>query len=289
MNAFATALANIRRSPYQALSALMIASVTFTVIFLLSYFLYGAELTLRYYESRPQVIAFFEVEADQDSVTAAQQALQNKPYVAAATITTKEQALELYSEVYRNSPLLLELVTADILPASIEVSGTQIDDLAQISEDLKQIEGVEDVVFQDSVINKIASWISTGRVMGGISAAVLTLLSFLVILVIISMRVSMYKNRIAIMRLLGATRWYVRRPYMVEGMIYSTLGALSGWLISFGLMLYFSPDIQAFVADVQIFPIAWELLALQAGVGIVFGMILGGFAGLTAASRLIRQ
>lgn len=289
MNALTTALSNIRRAPYQALAAILITSVTFTVIFGLSFFLYGAQMVLTYYESRPQVIGFFELEADAADIEQTRTLLQSKPYVSAVTVTNKEDALKIYSDTYKNSPMLLELVTADILPASIEVSATTITALSQISTELREAPGVEDVVFQDEIINQVASWINTGRVIGVVSAAVLATLSFLVILVIISMRVSMYKNRISIERLLGATRWYVRWPYMYEGILYGGIGAMIGWFVSFGILLYFSPDIQGFISEVPILPIPWELLALQAAIGIGLGKFLGGFAGLTAASRLIRQ
>ncbi|MEX0895439.1 MAG: permease-like cell division protein FtsX [Patescibacteria group bacterium] len=289
MNALTSALANIRRSPYQALAATMIAFVTFSVIFCLSFFLYGAHLVLDYYEGRPQVIAFFEIEAAEEDVAQAQATMQDKPYVADITLTTKEDALAIYSEQYRESPMLLELVTADILPISLEVSATELAALALIRDDLAELPGVEDVVFQDSIINQVSTWINTGRIIGGASALVLTTLSFLVILVIIGMRVGMYKHRITIMRLLGATRWYVKRPFMMEGILYSSVGALGGWIVSVGILLYFSPDIQAFISEVQIFPLSWELLGLQLAIGLALSTLLGGFAGWTAASRLIRQ
>lgn len=289
MNALTAALANIRRSPYQALAATMIAFVTFLVIFSLSFFLYGAHLILNYYESRPQVIAFFEIEASQEDFDEALAIMQSKPYVSQIGVTTKEDALELYTATYRNSPELLELVAADFLPMSLEVSATELSALAQVRDDLETLPGVESVAFQDSIINQISSWIQTARIIGGVSGLVLVALSFLVILVIISMRVGMNKQRITIMRLLGATRMYVKRPFMIEGILYSGVGALFGWIVSFGILLYFSPDIQKFIAEVPIFPIPLELLAIQLGAGLLISMILGGFAGWTAASRLIRR
>lgn len=289
MNPFTSALSSIRRSPYQALVAILTMTVTFSVLFALSLFFTGAHVVLNYYESRPQIIAFFELEATGEQISAAERAMSGKAYVADVHVTTKEEALKLYSQQFKESPLLLELVTADILPASIEVSAKEIGSLGQIKTDLDQLSGIEDVQYQESVIDTLKSWTSNTRLIGLISAVVLLVLSFLVIMVIIGMRVSMQKRAIGIMRLLGASKWYVKRPFMIEGMIYGIFGAVLGWGVSLGGLLYITPWAQNFLSEVSLFPIPLEFFAIQLGIGIIFSIFLGAFAGLVAASRLIKN
>lgn len=289
MNSLTAALSSIRRSPYQALAAVMITTVTFSVIFALSYFLSGAQAVLRYYETRPQIIAFFEIEASDVDIQKTKQEMESKPYVTEVKITSKEDALKLYSQEYQNSPMLLELVTADILPVSIEVAANDISNLDQIRKDLEQATGIEEVQFQEQVVQTLRSWTSTARAVGIASAAILILLSFLVIMVIIGMRVSMQKKKIAIMRLIGATRWYVKKPFMSEGMVYGMLGALFGWSIATGGVLYLTPEIKSFVSDIPLFPIPIEFFAIQLGAGLLAGMLLGMFAGFSASQRMIKK
>lgn len=289
MNSFSAALSSIRRSPYQAMAAIMISTVTFAVIFALSYFMTGAQQVLRYYETRPQIIAFFEIEASDEDIQKTKELMESKPYVTEVKITSKQDALNMYSEEYENSPMLLELVTADILPVSIEVAATEIGQLANVRTDLEQAPGIEDVQFQERVVETLRSWTDTARVVGVSSALILAFLSFLVITVIVGMRVSMQKRKISIMRLIGATRWYVKRPFMVEGMVYGFLGSLIGWGIATGIVFYLAPNIKSFITDISLFPIPLEFLALQLGVGLLAGMLLGIFAGLAAGQRLIRQ
>lgn len=289
MNSFSAALSSIRRSPYQAMAAILISTVTFAVIFGLSYFMSGAQQVLHYYETRPQIIAFFEIEASDADIQQTEQLMKSKPYVTDVKITTKQQALDMYSKEYENSPMLLELVTADILPVSIEVSASSIDELSQVKADLEKAPGIEDVQFQERVVETLRSWTNTARVIGFSTAVILAFLSFLVITVIVGMRVSMQKRKISIMRLIGATRWYVKRPFMAEGMIYGFVGALVGWAIATGVVFYLAPEIKSFVTDITLFPIPLDFLAVQLGTGLVAGMLLGAFAGLAAGQRLIRQ
>lgn len=289
MNPFTSALASIRRSPYQALVAILTMAVTFAVLFAISFFFTGAHVVLQFYETRPQIIAFFQIEATQEQIDAAKKLMSEKPYVSDVHVTTKEEALKLYSQEFKESPLLLELVTADILPASIEVSSNNIDSLGQVKKDLESAAGVEDVQFQENVIDTLKSWTNTTRTIGIGSAVILLVLSFLVIMVIIGMRVSMQKRNIGVMRLLGASKWYVKRPFMIEGMIYGFLGALLGWGVSLGGLLYITPWAQSFLSDIPIFPIPLEFYALQLGSGLLAGLLIGGFAGQVAAGRLIRN
>ncbi|MDQ5951268.1 MAG: cell division transport system permease protein, partial [Patescibacteria group bacterium] len=195
----------------------------------------------------------------------------------------------MYSQEYQNNPMLLELVTADILPVSIEVAATEIGQLEQVRADLESSPGIEDVQFQERVVETLRSWTNTARVVGVSSALILAFLSFLIITVIVGMRVSMQRKKISIMRLIGATRWYVKKPFMAEGMIYGLIGSLIGWGIATGVVFYLSPEIKSFVTDISLFPIPLEFLAIQLGAGLVAGMMLGMFAGLAAGQRLIRQ
>ena len=61
-----TAWKNIRRSPYQALAAILIMSLTFLAISFFAFLLYGSSTIITYFESKPQVTAFFRNEASQD-------------------------------------------------------------------------------------------------------------------------------------------------------------------------------------------------------------------------------
>lgn len=289
MNSLSAALSSIRRSPYQALAAILLTTVTFSVAFALSYFLSGAQMVLQYYETRPQIIGFFEIEATDDQVNKVKEAMESKSYVTEVKITNKEDALKLYTQEYQDSPMLLELVTPEILPVSIEVSASDISSLSQVKQDLEKSDGVEDVNFQEDVVDTLRSWTGTARYVGIASAAILMVLSFLVITIIVGMRVGMQKKKIAIMRLIGATRWYVKRPFMSEGLIYSTIGAIIGWGIATGTVYYLMPEIKSFVSDIQLFPIPLSFLAMQFGIGVLFAMFLGGFAGFVASQRMIRK
>ena len=142
----------------------------------------------------PTDYCFFELTASQEQLDGAKKEMESKDYVADVHITTKEEALKLYSQEFKESPLLLELVTADILPASIEVSANTITGLSQIKSDLEKTAGVEDVKYQENVVDTLEAWTKNARLIGIGASVVLAVVSFLVMMVIIGMRVQYPKT-----------------------------------------------------------------------------------------------
>lgn len=289
MRSLTSALTTIRRSPYQALVSISMMTVTFFVAFSFSLAVLGANHVLRYFETQPQIIAFFEIDAGQESISQAAEAMKKKPYVKDVTIVSKEEALKIYQESNKDEPLLLELVTADILPASIEVSATDINSLPQVKSDLESLSGVEDVDFQESIIEQLNRWTRSLRSVGLGAVVILAVISFLIIFVIIAMKATSQKTAINIMRLIGATKGYIKKPFMYEGMIYGMTGALVGWVSMYAVLLYLTPWIQDFLGEVQLLPVSIEILLTQLAIGVGAGMLLGGMAGLLAVGRLIRR
>jgi cell division transport system permease protein len=175
MTTVSSALINIRRSPYQSLAAIALLSLTFFVGYTVSFFLLGSEQVLRYFEARPQVIAFFQVETTADKVTELATTMQSKTYVESVKIVTKDEALQIYQDENKDDPLLLELVTSQILPASLEVSGKTIDDLKRIKTDLESTPAIDEVILQQDVIDSLSSWTKTIRLVGLAAVSILSL------------------------------------------------------------------------------------------------------------------
>lgn len=289
MTKFQDALVAIRRTPYQSLVAMLMLTVTFFVGYVFSLFVLGTDTILRFFETRPQVIAFFEVNANPSQVESLAETMRQKSYVESVNVVSKEQALEIYRQDHREDPLLLELVTAEILPASVEVSGNTVDSLESIQNDLEGAPGVEDVVYQEDIVANIKQWTTAVRVAGIVATVVLGLVSFLTIMSLIGMKVAARRHAISIMNVIGATRWYVSGPFVLEGVVYGVVGSLIGWGAMYVLLLYATPGLQSFLGNIVTLPLPWEVLAVQGGVGTLAALLLGVSASMFATSRMLRK
>ena len=131
----------MRRTPYQALAASLVMTLTLFIASVFALVTLGSERMLRYFETRPQVTAFFVDTATQEQVQNLSQVVINSGLTAEVKFVSKEEALAIYREQNKDDPLLLEMVTAEILPASLEVSAAKVENLAPLAELMQRAEG----------------------------------------------------------------------------------------------------------------------------------------------------
>ncbi len=278
----------IRRTPYQSLSAILITSITFFVLTTLTLFLLGTNRLLSYFESKPQVTAFFKDTATNQDIDALKAKIQQTTLVDNLTYVSKEEALELYREQNKDNPLLLEMVTADILPSSLEVSSTSVDGLEAIAAVMQDSPHIEEVVYQKDVIDSLRKWLFGIRLTGIVLTATLLFVSMTTLIVIVSLKFRSKKTEMYTLTLLGATKWYIKAPFMTEAILYGCLGAFIGWGISYVLLLYLTPNIISFMGDISLLPVPVWAMGIVLLAQLAVGCILGTFASLIATRRLGR-
>lgn len=287
--AFSTAIKQMRRTPYQALGVILVLFTTFFLGYVFSFVFFGSESLLRYFETRPQVIAFFNASAPDAEVQRVKEEMQAKSYVETVKFVSKEEALASYKADNQKDPLLAELVTADVFPASVEVSGKDIASLSLIQTDLSQYkELIEEVVYQKDIVDTLARWTNTLRIVGLGMITVLAFTSLLIVTIIISMKVLVKKQEITIMRLLGATGLYIQAPFLIEGMMYGFFGSMLGWGASVTILLYITPWIVGFLGEIPLLPVSAYFLLAQVGVGTAIGLLLGVVSSTLALRRYIK-
>ncbi len=287
MPALSTALTTIRRTPYQSLSLVITLIISLFVGYCLSFVLLGADIILKDLETKPQIIAFFELGTEQTVIDQLEKDLTENSSVKSVTVITQEEALKIYQEENQDDPLLMELVTAAILPASIEVQANTLAELQSLQTQLTAAEGVEDVVFPEAFIAEISKWMSALRSAGLVAVSIMSIQFFLTTFIAIGLKSTSQKNAISIARLLGASKGYVKRPFLVEGMIYGLLASILGWLLAVSTFLIVSPYLTPFGIPTLTMTQP-SVLAIQLATGTVLTMMLGLMAGYLASSKLLR-
>lgn len=283
-----TAWKNIRRSPYQAFAAILIMTVTFLAVSFFAFLLVGSSQIINYFESKPQVTAFFKNEAKQSDINALENTLVQTGKTASIKFVSKEGALKIYKEQNKNDPLLLELVTADVLPASFEIAALKIEDLASISDMLKKSPLVSEVIYQKDVVSTLTAWTSAIRKIGISLIVLLSLVSVFIMVTIIGIKISQRKEDIEIMKLIGATSWYIRWPFIAEGVAYGIIGSMIGWLIATGALLYAAPFLESFLKGIPVLPVSYINLLILLGLEILFAIFLGIISSFLAVFRYLK-
>lgn len=287
-NNLTTTWTHIRRTPYQALSAIAVMTLTFFIAAVFALLTLGSNQILHYLETRPQVTAFFEDSVTSEQVDQLTATVENSGLSSSTKYVSKQEALAIYQQQNQDDPLLLEMVTADILPASLEVSALKPEDLPQIADLMNQAPGVEEVVYQKDVAEAVSRWTNAIRLGGGVIIGFLTLTSILIIIIIIGMRIAVRRDEIDILRLLGASPWYIKSPFLMEGALYGFIGAVIAWATSYILLLYSTPFLLDFFGTIPLLPVPVWVMAALLGAEVGLGLVIGSLGSLIAVSRFMR-
>lgn len=287
-----TSLKHIRRTPYQALIAICIMTLTFLSITFFAFLIFGSSKVIQYFESKPQLTAFFKDEAQQQDIDNFKKTLSETGKVASMRFVSKNEALEIYKGQNKGDPLLLDLVSSDFLPRSLEVSTYKIEDLASVAQIMRSsplvMEGDQGVIYQKEVVSTLTKWTNGIRVIGIALIIILSLVSIFIMMTVIGFKVSQKREEIEIMRLLSATNWYIRWPFVLEGVIYGVVGTVIGWLIASAALLSATPVLEAYLKDIPVLPVSPLFLLLILAGEMLFAVVLGVLASSLAVLRYLK-
>ncbi len=301
MSYIKTAKKHIRRAPYQALAAVLIMTLTFFVATILAILAYASHSTLRHFETQPQIIAFLKNEATSEQVSGLQRELDTDSRVRNVRYVSKEDALEIYRKATSDKPVLSELVSPKVFPASLEFSVTDLSFAEEVIREVEQKETINQVAYTASlgstknigeVVNNLRNITNYIRVGGLVLLGFLLTSSLLILLVILGMRISSRREEIEILQLIGATPGFIRAPFIFEGIFYALSGAFVGWLVATLGILYLTPSIASFFADIEVLPLTTQGLAMLLGVilgsELLLGLILGATGSFIALRRYLK-
>jgi cell division transport system permease protein len=290
MKSAKTTWKHIRRNPYQSLAAILITAITFFTISFFAFIILSSSIVISHLESQLEVVAFFQDEAKQSDITALQDTLRQTGQIKEMKFVSKKEALDKYRQMHQNDPILLELVTEDILQASLEISTVNTTDLPAIAEKLKNSTLVSEVKYPQDVVEKFSQWTNAINMIGIGLIAVLAAESVLIIMSIVGFKISQKKEEIEIMKLLSATNWYIRKPFILEGIIYGIIGTILGWGLAVAGLSFAPPVIKLFLESLNVTTTSIStmfFLQLLAG-ELIIAIIIGMFASSIAVLRYLK-
>jgi cell division transport system permease protein len=259
-----------------------------------SLFLFGVSLMLsqgvnnatRQWQGGIEFIVFINPNASQEEINAIDQQLQTSPEIDHATFVNQQAAFEEFKQLFAKQQELIDTVTPDILPPSYRVvpKNKSSEAVAALSEQYKGKPGVRDVVSATETIRlvqQLSSRLTFGMV---VVAGALLLAAALLILNTIRMAMFARRREIEVMKLVGATNWFIRVPFMAEGLVQGIIGAG----LAIGFLVIFRPFFEKWLPDPTQFPlfrgivpVSADLLGtylLMGGIGCAVGAIGAGVA-----------
>lgn len=235
------ALLAFRRWP--ALSALSVTTIAFAlfVIGLFGLVLLNLRETLRSIEERVEIVVYVTRGTPVEVVTVAIDDLEAFPEVGVVSYVTEEEALfQAQRELVEFQGIFSELET-NPLPASLEIQlkpGFRTAEVAErVAERLQGLPFADDIRYGHEWVEKLDHLRGIAAIVGLLIGGAFALASVIIIGTTIRMSVMQRAREINIMRLVGATDGFVRRPFLIEGCLKGALGGLVAVLLNFAAFI----------------------------------------------------
>lgn len=288
---------NFWRNGWLSTATVSIMVLTLLVITVLLMVNVVANAILENLEKKIDISVYFKLDASEEEVLKVKSQLEGLQEVESVAYTSQEEALINFKERHKDNPILiqsLEELDTNPLEASLNIKAQETSQYASINQFL------ESVYYQD-IIDKV-NYMQNKEVIGKLNKIVVDVktgglaLSFLLALIVFlvtfnAIRLAIYSSReeINVMRLVGASNWFIRGPFIIEGILYGIIATVITLVILYPVFYFISPKISSFlpVGDIftyfQINLVAFLLLLL--GIGVV----LGGFSSLIAVRKYLKR
>jgi cell division transport system permease protein len=175
---------------------------------------------------RTNLVAYVQDAAPPSEVTALVQSVSARADVAEVVFVSREQAAADFRDTLSDLAEILDVIETNPFPASIEVRMADPEGLLPLADELRlQPALIEQVLVRADVVGRLLRVSNLARIGGGILIISLGAVTLFVIFNTIRLAVFSRREEIEIMKLIGATDWFVRGPFVVEGAVIGFIGA----------------------------------------------------------------
>ena len=272
------------------------ALVTFAAIstvFISLFLLGGALLVERQvrlmtgeWAQKVEVSVFLRNDASEDEIIALGDKINEIPEVQNVFFENHEQAYERFRELFRDNPALIENVDADALPQSYRVKLVDPADFPVIRARLAGDPAIEEIKDEQAILKKLLAVTSVLRT-GVIAVAAIMLLSAMGLIGnTVRMAVFARRKEIAIMKLVGATNWFIRVPFLIEGMVEGLIGSVAAVLALFAMKFLFIDPLRGQIQFVPTWIDTPEIL-VTIPILLIAGIAIAAIASLLAMRRFL--
>lgn len=288
---FSTGVVNFLRNISLAVAAMAVMVVTLTIVLfsIITNATFGN--TIQQITNKINVSVYLQDSTTDQQAKALVSAVKKQPGVARVDYLNKEQALKSYIQQNSSNSDLVAAAeeTGNPIPATIHVYPSNLNYVPSINNFLKQ-PGYQKLQTSDSpsynsdrkkAIDNITHATNVLRRIGTITIIIFAIICALIIFNTIQMAIFNRRDEITIMRLLGASTWYIRGPFVVESAIYGLLAGLVSVLIIYAAFNAATSSLQA--SSLGLLDISYAqqyffnhfllLLVLQIAIGIIIGTV----------------
>ena len=283
-------VSNLRRNVSMAFAALITVAVSLTLAGGALLVKKGVDRATIQWRGNVELSIFMKPDASPPESEAVDRQLKAMPEVRRFHYVSKPEAFDEFKKIFANEPDVRDAITVDQIPPSYRVVPREAEQTKLIGDRFANTAGILRVSYAKDEVEALVSITNFLQIMLWAVAAVLLGAACLLILNTIRMAIFARRREVAVMKLVGATNWFIRVPFMLEGLVQGVIGAGAAFLLVGGLRKGFERWIQGSNNDVQLFN---QFLVTNGDVmttGLLLlavGMIVGALGSMVAVSRFL--
>jgi len=186
-----------------------------------------------FYFDKIEVSIFLREGASDAESTAISQAIDQSPLVESKSFESREQAFEKFKVLWRDSPDFVKSVGPESLPASYRVKLKDPEQYKQFASSMEGLPGVQDIVDQRQLLDKVFNIFNSIQLMALVVAAFMALAALLLVGNTIQVAAYSKRREVAVMKLVGASNWFIQAPFVLEAVVAGVIGAILGFIALF--------------------------------------------------------
>ncbi len=259
---------------------------------------YVAEEAIESVKDKVDVSVYFKPEVESSEVINVRYRLEELSTVKEVTYVSREEALDKFRERHQDDPVILESIDQleeNPLSATLVIKANNIDDYRSILSFLDNPEYdelIQDKNFDDNekVINQLSTISNKIENTGIIVSVVFVVIAVLIVFNTIRINIYTHREEIGIMKLVGATNWFVRAPFLIESLIYAVLAVIICLAILYPLLGVVAPQVNNFFEGYNLYLVSyfnsnfWQIIGWQSA----FAVLLSILSSSIAVGRYLR-
>ncbi len=298
-----TGFLNFWRNLWLSTAATMVMTITL-VIFAILFLLFNiTRISLQAVKNTVDISVYFKIGLQEPKIFEISDQLKSNPKIKEVVYISSKQAFEDFKQKHSEDPLIVESLnelTENPLPATLNIKTYDLDDYPEISKllsDPNLKDFIDKVNYEDNrqIIERLGRILGLIQTFGVVLVLIFCLIAVLVIYNTITLTIYNRKEEVEIMRLVGATNWYIRGPFVVESLLYGVCSTVLTAVLLIPIfstvmpkiLLYLYPSIKSsnyFLPALNNILNYWVLMALL----FLIALVLPTFSTLLAIRKYLK-
>ncbi len=278
---FREAFQSVLRNSWLSLASIGVVAVSLLILGGSLLLVLNANNIAANLESSVEISVFLKDETSSDQIEELENRIKARPEVAEVHFVSRAQALEeMKKNLGDNQDVLAGLEEKNPLPDALRIKTISVEQVEPLARQLESFEQVDQVRYGQGVVEKLLALSKWVRTAGLVTMLLLGIAAVFLIATTIRLSVFARRKEVGIMKMLGATNWFVRFPFLLEGMFLGLTGSLLAVIaVYFGYLslidrIEISLPFFQLVSDRSVLvPLVEALLGLGLGIGVVGSMI----------------